>query len=50
MTHITWILHLDNGEEHKFIAETNNITFTWDITDDKAGELFEELDEIITLA
>jgi len=50
MTYITWILHLDNGEEYKFQAEEWNITFTWNITDEKADELFDELDKIITLA
>jgi len=50
MTHITWILHLDNGEEHEFITQENEVTFTWNITDEKASELFDEMDLIITLA
>jgi hypothetical protein len=50
MTHITWILHLDNGEEHTFYVEKCNMTFTGDITDKKAEELWEEMDEIIELA
>lgn len=50
MKHITWILYLDNGEEHTFYAEEGSIEFTWDITDEKADELFEEMDDIITLS
>ena len=50
MTRITWILHLDNGEEHEIEAVEDDITFTWDITDEKADELWNEMDNIITLA
>ena len=49
MTNITWILHLDNGEEYNFEAMEWEITFTNNITDEKADELFEEMDNIITL-
>lgn len=50
MTHITGILHLDNGEDHKFEATEWEFTFTWEITQEKVDELWEEMDKIITLA
>lgn len=42
MTHITWIVHLDNGEQYNFEAQEDIIT----ITDDVSDEIF----EIITLS
>lgn len=50
MISITGTLHLWDGQEYSFTAEKDCIEFTWDITDEKADELFDDLSEIITLS